>query len=571
MRKALFLALFTSILFFATVLRMYKLGSIPYSLYWDEMAMYVDVKSVLQTSRDMFGRPWFQVIYPSYGDFKLPVYIWFATASSKIFGLSEFSLRVPSVLAGVGTVFFAGLIARQILVDSDRKKIFYPQIIQLIAMLVVTVTPWAVMFSRTGFEGHVGQFFLSVSVWCALVASEAKKNSRNTHIFFLFLAPIFGALATYSYFSVRFVWPVVFLAAEFLLVTPFWRWQKKKQSIFWWGVVEVGLPICIFASCLLPMLHSPLYNDSNTFRLGTDSVLKGDYVIQSNVLREMAGNTRIDRVIFSQHWLMTRELLKNYADNLSPNFLFFTGDPNLRHGTGQTGLFLTVFLPFFTIGFFGLLIKKRRVFAFFIIWWLAALLPASVPENTPHALRALNALMPLSLIISYGFFQTIEWIWKNSFFQRRLFRFTIVTAIATCALFSFCSFWYHYVSFYPQESADSWQDGYKQLAQEIYIEKTPEMQVIISPFDDRFYLWLMAYGPYSGKDFQSWQSEKYQFQHIPEITFQDFDERNLKNFHGALLVAGRPERVRSPFAQSTKEVYGGGGKLQFVVQKFTLP
>src|SRR5258708_18635134 len=98
-QNVLFWLTFIGIAVVALFIRLFRLGQVPVSLYWDEIAMYVDIKSVLQSGQDMFGRPWFQVIYPSYGDFKLPAYIWSAILSAKIFGLSEWSFRLPSVLA----------------------------------------------------------------------------------------------------------------------------------------------------------------------------------------------------------------------------------------------------------------------------------------------------------------------------------------------------------------------------------------------------------------------------------------------------------------------------------------
>src|SRR5438445_8980066 len=103
--------------------------------------MIVDVKSVLQTGKDIFGRPWFEVIYPSYGDFKLPVYIWLATFSAKIFGLSQWSFRLPSELAGIGTIVVGGFLAKFLtelgISEGDEVKAkraserFFSQIFQL--------------------------------------------------------------------------------------------------------------------------------------------------------------------------------------------------------------------------------------------------------------------------------------------------------------------------------------------------------------------------------------------------------------------------------------------------------
>lgn len=574
--RILFWLSFLVIIFIALFVRLYRLGQIPVSLYWDEVAMYVDVKSVLQSGQDMFGRPWYQVIYPSYGDFKLPVYIWSAILSAKIFGLSEWSFRLPSVLAGVGTVAVAGFLARFLfkmfwpeLASQERKGFLkalnMADLFQLITMLLLTFTPWSIMFSRTGFEGHFAQFWLALSI---LVIFWSRKKSS-----LILLSPFFGAIATYAYFSVRFVWPVVFVAA--VILVHFGSPSKISKNLK--GVIKkialVGvIPFILYGLLLLPMLKSPLYQDANRFRLGTDSILNKEYVVQSNIYRQMAGNSRWDRIIFNSKWLMIRELLKNYAANTSPNFMFVTGDPNLRHGTSQDGLFLLMMLPFFGYGFLRLFNKNKMVLVFLVIWWLVALLPASVPENVPHALRSLNALVPLSLIIAFGLTDAIlSWLK-----MKRVLFFMSCGVLFLVFSFSVGRFLYFYFNFYPQLSAHDWQDGYKQLAESIYQQKTDHQPVIIVPFDDRFYLWLMAYGPYSAKDFHSWQSQKYQFMTFGQqpITFENIDDQTILGKQKKVMVVGRFEQVTEELAKmklkpkSINEVDGISSQEKFLIAKF---
>ena len=286
------------VLLIAILLRFYQLGKIPVALYWDETAMLLDAKVVSQTGHDMHGNSWFQVLFPSYGDFKLPVYIWLASLSVKLLGVTELAIRLPSAIAGILTIIIAGLIAGE-LFAKDKQKI------KLATMLVVAISPWSIMFSRTAFEGHLGQLIFAVSIFLVLKA----KNKP----FLALLSPLLGVLATYTYFSVRFVWPIVFIASAILVL--------KKKS---WKFIIPSL--VIFFLLLLPMVKSPLYAASNQFRYSTVSVLNAhDYPLKSNQYRALAGQSQLDRVIFHRYWLMIRELLKNYADNLSLNYLFVNG------------------------------------------------------------------------------------------------------------------------------------------------------------------------------------------------------------------------------------------------------
>jgi len=460
------LLFFWILLLLAVGLRFYKLGSVPVSLYWDETAILLDAKTIASNGLDMHGNHWFRTMLPSYGDYKLPVYIWLAALSIKLLGVSGFALRMPSAVAGVGTVLVTGAILHQLLGLYKKEVLFkndalfknLPQSwITLTGCLLMAITPWSIMFSRTGFEGHLGQFFVGLSI--LLVLHSPKRR------WLVLISILLGSVATYTYFSVRFVWPVVFVASYMLAqsATPIKQKGTKVST-------QIGLHVLVVVFCLgayllslQPMFNSPLYAASNQFRLSTTSVLNStNYAIQANILKEQAGNTIIDKIIFNQHWLLLRELAKNYSDNLDFSYLFISGDPNLRHGTGSHGVLLVPMLPLLLWGIYVLAAKKPQILLFLLIWWLAGLLPASVPEDTPHALRSLNALIPVVLLLSFGALDFLSRFKSNK--SSLLLKGSIAVLAMSLLLASF-SFTYHYFSIYPKQSSHDWQDGYVQLAE----------------------------------------------------------------------------------------------------------
>lgn len=525
-------------------LRFYHFGQIPTGLYWDETSILLDAKSVAETGKDMHGRPWFQVIYPSYGDYKLPVYIWLASVSVKFLGANEVALRLPSALAGLATIVISGLLVRELLssetVPSKLKKntfsLFdFKNAAAILTSLTVALSPWSILFSRTAFEAHLAQSLLALSLLLAIL-------SRKKPVLIL-ISPIVGVLATYTYFSVRYVWLGAFLLLSILFLTGYERYKTRLNKILTSFLLMTVLPIAIFSVGLLPMFHSPLYDVSNTFRLSTDSVLQNTPdVIQSNVYREMAGNQKIDRVIFYKWWLTGKKLLANYSDNISLNFLFLNGDPNLRHGTGEFGLFSVLLLPFFLTGWYILFSRFKKVFILFLAWWLFALLPASVPNTTPHALRSLNALVPLAGVIGMGLSAVLLKTVPHLNTQLRKAGFSLVLlVVVTVTLFQFTHF---YFTEYPKLSATAWQTGYKELAQTTYSMRLDNEPVYVVQFDDRFYLWLLLYGPYSVT----------QIQNFPENNFQirDFDQvytEHIPTPAAKALVVGSSDGVQA-FAQA---------------------
>ncbi len=530
MLRRVYLGIFVAILCCGAFLRLYKLGSIPDGLYWDEVAMYVDARAISETGHDMHGRPWYQIMYPSYGDYKLSVYIWLAGASFRLFGASEWALRLPSALAGIATIVVTGGLAYHITKRHFSRH--ESQRISLLTMGVVAIAPWSIMFSRTGFESHVGQLLVGCSM-LLLVSGNGRQWRRWVG------AALLGGVATYAYFSVRFVWPVV--------IGGYWLWIVTSSKHFHVRKYLQALPLLLLAALvymivLLPMLKSPLYVDSTRFRLGTDSVLKmHEQILESNVLREVAGNTRLDRVFFHRYWLVGRELLKNYADHFDLSFLFITGDSNQRHGTGLHGLFLLPFLPFFLWGWYCLWRKQNWLTVWMLLWWLAALLPASVPTNTPHALRSLNALIPLALVIAIGAGESITYVWQAKFGGTR---YVAGLGLMLLVGVSFLQFWHYYVQMYPVISAKDWQGKYREVAQTIEQLKQVDEMVYVIPFDDKFYLWLMAYGSVHPVEWQTWHSTNYQFNTVPGVIMEHLESRTTPGISSSVLVAGKTESIQ---------------------------
>jgi hypothetical protein len=298
-----------------------------------------------------------------------------------------------------------------------------------------------------------------------------------------------------------------------------------------------AVPLLIFGVTLLPMLNSPLYDDSNRFRLSTESVLSdSNRVVQSNIYREYAGNQPIDRLIFHRGWLMARDLMTNYADHLSLNYLYLDGDENLRHGTQFHGVFLLSFLPFLIAGGYYLFDRYRRAFFLLGVWWLIALLPASVPENTPHALRSLNALVPLAVIHGFGivYFYTLYKQYQKLVFTRVLgFLATVIVLLNIGCFISF------YFTLYPQLSAPDWQYGSREMIQAVQRMRSAEPVVIYSP-NDKFYLWSLAYGETSTQEIQALESQGFIFSEVEGVRTTS---PSLSEFEaGQVVILGGPER-----------------------------
>src|SRR3970040_1732828 len=96
-KKSLFFLLL--ILVLAALLRFYHLGTIPPSLYSDEINQGYNAYSLMLTGRDEHGL-FLPVSLRSFGDWKPPLPAYLMIPPIYLFGLNEFSVRLPSAILG---------------------------------------------------------------------------------------------------------------------------------------------------------------------------------------------------------------------------------------------------------------------------------------------------------------------------------------------------------------------------------------------------------------------------------------------------------------------------------------
>src|SRR3990167_5675964 len=98
----------------AFILRFYNLNSVPPSLYWDEASLGYNAYSILKTARDEHGKLLPITNFAAFGDYKPSGYIYASVPAIAVFGLNEFSVRLPSTFFGVLTVLITYLLTKRL-------------------------------------------------------------------------------------------------------------------------------------------------------------------------------------------------------------------------------------------------------------------------------------------------------------------------------------------------------------------------------------------------------------------------------------------------------------------------
>lgn len=134
---------FTSVLFIfflGVFLRFVKLETINHGFYVDEAAMGYNAYSILKTGKDEYGKL-FPFLFRSFGDYKMPVYIYFSVIPIAILDLNPFSVRFISALSGSLTIICIFLLMREIF---GMKRKWLP----VIGALVFALSPWSVFLAE---------------------------------------------------------------------------------------------------------------------------------------------------------------------------------------------------------------------------------------------------------------------------------------------------------------------------------------------------------------------------------------------------------------------------------------
>lgn len=489
------------------ILRFYKLGGNPPAIYWDEAAIGVDAYALAETGKDQYGQPWYQAIFPSYGDYKAPFYIWLTAIPVKFLGLSEFSVRFPSAFFGSLTVLLTYFLVKE-LFSWSKNDPGSKLVLSLLSAFLLAIIPWHFHFSRIGFESNLSLFWFVFCLWLFL------KGLRKG--FFLVLASFCGAAAVYSYFSARVVLPVFVIFSCLIFFKKIW--QKK----FWFLIAMISSIVL-----LIPLFKSPLYALSQQFRLSTKNILTDqEPIIYSSKLVEQDNLSFLGRLFHHRYFYLGREFLINYFSHFSFQFLFLGGDENLRHHSGFGGeLYLVLILPFLTGIYF--LLKRHDKATFFIFAWLfSAPMAAAISYEVPHSSRAIYMIIPLVIITAFGIISACHLISKKLRLLLFIFYFLVLT-------FNIFSYMHDYFVHYPQRGCRFWQDGYKQLM--VYLKnKTNEYEEIY--ITDTYRLPYLYYIFYLKP-----QVEKIQL----------FQEERLK-LSG--LFSGEPEKIDNVFFKLKQEV-----------------
>lgn len=385
------------ILLFSFLARLYRLNQL--TLFGDEIDVGNQAYSLLTTLRDYRGH-----LLPSYiqsfSEWRAPLSIYATIPSIALFGRTELSVRLPSVIFGTLSIYLFYLLTRSHL-----------------GALLLSLTPWHFHYSRTAFE-------VTLLLCLYLLATYLYLQKK------FLLSVIFFALTLYTYSTANIFTPILIILLLFLsrprpksLVVPFF----------------VGL-----------ILVTPLIRQLTLGRLGNRFGLISIFNDPKTITQIIDSRTSFSAVSASTERLFHNKLIAysnvfftNYLQSFSPNFLFLTGDPNPRHSLPGFGLLPLVFLPFLILGL-QFTDYRLQITKLFLFWLLVSPIPSALTlDGGHHATRLFLILPPLVFFTAQGLR------------KRPIFLIFLIPGLVL--------FFHQYFVHYPKDNFESWNYGQKHL------------------------------------------------------------------------------------------------------------
>ena len=484
------------IIILAAALRLYSLDKFPSGLNADEAAIGYNAYSLLETGKDEHGAAW-PLVFRSFDDYKPSLYFYLVLPFVKAFGLNIWSVRLPSAILGIASVYLVYLLTTELFPRKGLtlNKGLNPKSLPLLAALLLAISPWHIHFSRGGWEANAACFFTIWGVWAFIKALNKPK--------YFYLSALSFVLSLYAYHSMRVISPLLFLS----LVVIYW--SKLKPLVNLKAINKhLAISVVLGVALLIPVTKQ-MFGSQGTSRFAGVSVFSDQGPLWEALERRRQSpnpNSIQTRLIHNKYLTYSRRFLSNYLSHYSPRFLFITGDEIARSkvpGMGQSYLLLA---PFYLLGILNLLKNNTKGKKVVLFWFLVAPLAAALTFQSPHALRAQNMVIPLTIITALGVHKFLKisprWVAEAKRKSPPGWNLFLSGLFLIFLTYSSARYLHQYYVHYPQELGFAWQHGFQEVANYVKENGNKYNSIIISNRYDQPYIIMAFFMQYPPDKFQ---------------------------------------------------------------------
>ncbi|MBI3620490.1 glycosyltransferase family 39 protein [Candidatus Roizmanbacteria bacterium] len=372
--------LFATLIIITLLLIFFRFNQIPKNVSFDE----IDFARVAISLNHVSYTP-----YLPQATGHVTLYFYIILLSFKIFGISNFALRLPAALFGFGNVIIFYFLWRRIL-KNDRSRDRWAFIFSLVFISL----HWYLNFARFAFEATFLLFLELSAIYWLLYFLEKKSLAP------LLLTAIFTALAFHSYYPGR-----AFFLLPIFVVGGF---SRKSLLLF----------LTIFIIFISPLLF--YFTNHPDLRIDQQLYFKNSQLTLNNKL----------------------DLLLQNAKKITAMF-HLQGDLNGRHNyPGKPALNLGLGI-IFVVGLALAVVHFNESYnRIFLIYFFLSLLPSflTYPWENPNMLRTFTAIPSIIYFLSLVIFSLLKYVSKS---KRTYLSYLLIIFLIGSALYELRTYFYY--------------------------------------------------------------------------------------------------------------------------------
>lgn len=457
-------------------LRFYRLGDIPVGFHRDEAFLGYNAYSIAKTGKDMSGN--FLPLHLQSFLFSPAGYSYLSIPFILVFNLSAFSVRFASAFFGSLTILVCFLLSLELFYSKKNKYL-----IALASSFFLSISPWHINLSRTATENTVVVFFISLATLIFLIGSR-KKNS----LLLIFSLPVF-AVTILIYQAPRAFLPF-FIPMLFILFLANVRDFGKNIKIYSLFILFIIVPIIFIIKSQdlsLRLRNLSIFSDTRT------SAILTEYISADGI---SSVNPLLTRIFHNKIEAYSGEILKNYFQHFSYDFLFTDAGFPDRYRIPSMGLMYIFELPLILLGSWKIILDKSKKEALLLFWIaLAPIGSALTFDDIPNLQRTLIFFPAISIVAGLGFLYLI------SILDGRIKKIIIAGFFL---VISYSFFFYIHQYFVHGARYNPWyrQDGYKELVSKVDALLPNYKQAISTNRESAPSVFFLFYSKYDPLTFQ---------------------------------------------------------------------
>ncbi len=431
--------LLTISLVVGAILRLIYLGSIPVGFTPDEASQGYTAYSILKTGRDEWGNFLPLSSFKSFLDYKAPLQTYLMVPAIAVFGLNEFSVRLPSAVFGILSIYALYLLCQKLFPK-------HPKIAGLAALLLA-ISPWHIQFSRMALEVNLTSLLIPLGLYLFLKGEEDEK-------FYIFSLTSFG-IGLYAYHAARLFIPLFGL---FLILNSFKNIKKISLNRFLTLIFVTAIFIAPIATDMIFGGSSKRGADVMITKMDRGRIQSISNAAYFSDLKSV--NPILPRVFHNKLTSLASQFVENYLSYFSLPFWFTEGGREITYSIiPGRGLLHFWVLPLVLTGIYLLLSNKElsKSAKILIFWGLIAAIPAALTKEGYRPNRAGSFLVYWELIAAIGLYFILE----AKFKFKKLFFSAFFGLSVLLTIFYFEDYFFNSKVTYPRAMAYGWRDVVK--------------------------------------------------------------------------------------------------------------